>query len=205
MILTILTTIASVGTALVKSLAIIGMAIQGLKVIGNVLIGIAKALGIVKPATDVQELGDKALQAEEAGMKHENYASFAEYVKAVDNFTLDPEKSKLTTEEEKLGKGIELGCGVMVEKFPELPIKEFSEFMGKNPEYFKDADKIAALFDLAAKDGKTFTEVVGYMTGKEKQYEKIHSAVSALTKIEKIANPDISDRDALKAVMEIRK
>ena len=204
MILTILTTIASVGTALVKSLAIIGMAIQGLKVIGNVLIGIAKALGIIKPETDVRELGDKALQAEEAGMKPENYPSFAEYVKAVDNFTLDPEKSKLTTEEEKLGKGIELGCGVMVEKFPELPIKEFSEFMGKNPEYF-NAGKIAALFDLAAKDGKTFTEVVGYMTGKEKQYEKIDSAVSALTKIEKIANPDISDRDALKAVMEIRK
>lgn len=64
----ILGAIGAIVTAAVtvsKALAVVGLAGQGLKVIGNAIASIAKALGIIKPERDVEEIGDRALQAEE--------------------------------------------------------------------------------------------------------------------------------------------
>ena len=44
MVLTILTTIGSIGATLTKAVALVGLAVQGLKIIGSAVMGIAKAL-----------------------------------------------------------------------------------------------------------------------------------------------------------------
>ena len=81
----------------------VGLAVQGLKVIGNVLMSLGKALGLIKPETNVTDLGDKALQSE---YNPEDFNSYEDYVNAVEKYDLDPEKSKLTTEEDKIKKGM---------------------------------------------------------------------------------------------------
>lgn len=192
-------------TAAVKALAVTGMAIQGLKVIANAVLGIAKALGFIKPETNVQEMGDKALQAEATGIKPENFNSYEDFVKEIENFKLDPEKSKLTTEEEKVIKGIEIGICSLAEAKPELPIKEFMDYISKNAGLLNSEAKIAEILKLAHTDGKGFSDVVGFMNGTEKNDHKIDNAVSVLKNIEKTVNPDISDKVAFDAVMNLRR
>lgn len=125
--------IAAAATTVTKALAVVGLAVQGLRVIGNVLTSLGKALGLIKPETKVEDLGDKAIQSE---YNPENFDSYADYVKAVEAYDLDPEKSKLTTEEEKIKKGMELAAGVTIEKYQDFPIEEFCVAVGQNPEFF---------------------------------------------------------------------
>ena len=200
----LVTAITTAVTGAVKALAVVGMAVEGLKVIGNTLVSIAKSLGLIKPETDVQELGDKALQAEQAGITPEQFASYAEYVKEIENFTLDPEKSKLTTEDEKIKKGIEIGTCVVSERFPELPFAAFFNVVLNKPEFFKESIRTAGILALAGTDGKSFTDVVNFISGAEKNDRNIDNAVAALKKIEKDVQPGISDSEAFKAAVNLR-
>ena len=197
-------TIVSAAVTVTKALAVVGLAVNGLKALGNALMGIAKAVGLIQPEMNVEDLGDKALQAEEEGIKPENFNSYAEYVKAVEGFKVDPEKSKQLTEEEKVKKGIELTTGVTVERFEGFPIEEFFTYAGKNPEYFTEA-KMKELGKLMEVDGKYVSDVLNYMNGTEKNDFSLGKTIDTLTKIEKKVNPNISDDDALDIVLNIRK
>ena len=44
--------------------------------------------------TNPEQLGDKALQADEDGIHPDNYDTFGEYLNAVEEFEIDPDKSK---------------------------------------------------------------------------------------------------------------
>ncbi len=203
----ILGTIAAIATAAVsvtKSLAVVGLAVQGLKTLGNSLMVVAKVLGLIKPENKIEELGDKALQAEEDGIKLENYKSYAEYVKAVEEYDVDVEKSELIPEERKILKGIELTTGVIIEKFPELPIVDFFEYAGKNPEYFTE-DRMKEIGNLMKDNGKYVSDILNYMNGSEKDDFILGTTIDTLTSIEKKVNPEISNKDALKYVLNIRK
>lgn len=193
--------IATAATTVAKTLAVVGLAVQGLKTIGNVLVSLGKALGLIKPETKVEDLGDKALQSE---YNPEDFNSYAEYVKAVEAYDLDPEKSKLTTEEEKIKKGMELAAGVTIEKYQEFPIQDFCIAVGQNPEYFTEA-KMGEIAKLLQADGQYIPSILNYVNGSEKDNTKIREAVDTLVSVEKSVNPGISHNDALRNVMEARK
>ena len=91
--------VAKAAKVVVKAIAIADIAIKTLKVVGNALVKLGKTLGLIKPEAKVEDLGDKAIQSE---YKPEDYNSYAEYVKAVEDYKLDPEKSKNISEEEKI-------------------------------------------------------------------------------------------------------
>jgi hypothetical protein len=194
--------IAAAATTVVKTLAVAGLAVQGLKVIGNLLTTLGKALGLIKQETKVEDLGDKAIQSE---YNPEDYDSYADYVKAVEDYDLDPEKSKLTTEEEKIKKGMELASGATIEKYKEFPMTEFCVAVGQNPEYFTDAKMKAIADDLIQKDGQYVSSILNYVNGSEKDSAKIQSAVDALVNVEKSVNSGISDKEAYKNVLDARR
>lgn len=193
--------IASIATTVVKALAVAGLAVQGLKLIANVLTGLGKALGLIKPETKVEDLGDKAIQSE---YNPEDFDSYADYVKAVEEYDLDPEKSKLTTEEEKVKKGMELATGVTIEKYKDFPIDSFCIAIGENPEYFSEV-KMGEIAKLMQSDGKYISSILNYVNGSEKDSTKIQGIVDTLVNIEKSVNPGISDKEAFRNVMEARK
>ena len=93
--------VAKAAKVVVKAIAVADIAIKTLKVVGNAFVKLGKTLGLIKPETKVEDLGDKAIQSE---YKPEDYNSYAEYVKAVEDYKLDPEKSKNISEEEKIKK-----------------------------------------------------------------------------------------------------
>lgn len=192
--------IAAAATTVTKALAVVGLAVQGLKVIANALTSLGKALGLIRPETKVEDLGDKAIQSE---YKPEDFDSYEAYVKAVEEYELDPEKSKLTTEEEKIIKGMELSAGVCIEKYKGFPMPEFCVAVGENPEYFSD-DKIVEIGKLLQTDGQLISGILDHINHAELDDAKVNDVINTLLGIEKSVNPSISDVDALRNVMSLQ-
>ncbi len=196
----ILGAIGAIVTAAVtvsKALAVVGLAVQGLKVIGNAIASIAKALGIIKPERDVEEIGDRALQAEEKGMTPDKYSSYEAWVKDIekDDWGYDPEKNKDMAPEKKVLKGVEVSTAVTMERFPDLPVQEFFSLAGKNPEFFT-VERMDEIGKLASTDSEAFGKVVNYVTGAAKDHTTVDSASDILMDIEKAIDPGVSDNIA---------
>lgn len=196
-----ITAIAAAATTVVKALTVVGSVLTALKAIGNVLVNLGKALGLIKPEMKIEDLGDKAIQS---GYNPEDYDSYSDYVKAVEDYDdLDPEKSKVIKEEEKIKKGMELAAGATIEKFQGFPIEDFCTAIGQNFEFFTEA-KINEIAKLMQADGQQIPSILNYINGTEKDPMKIQSAVDTLVNIEKSANSEISDKEAFKNVMRLR-
>lgn len=196
----ILGAIGAIVTAAVsvsKALAVVGLAVQGLKVIGNAIASIAKALGIIKPERDVEEVGDRALQAEEKGMTPDKYSSYEAWIKNIekDDWGYDPEKNKDMDPQKKVLKGIEVSTAVTMERFPELPIQEFFSLSGKNPEFFT-VERMSEIGKLANDDSDAFGKVVDYVTGSAKDHTTVDAASDILMDIERTIDPGVSENVA---------
>lgn len=191
--------------AVTKALAAVGMAVEGLKVVGNSIASIAKALGIVKPDRKVEDLGDRAMQAEEQGMKPEDYASYEAWVKAIeeDDWGYDPEKNKDISVEEKVLKGVEVSSAATMEKFPEVEVSNFLGLAAKEPEFFT-VERMEEIGKIAVEDIDTFTDIVNYVTGDEKNHDIVGNTVDVLMDIEKSITPEISDIEAYAKVASFR-
>ncbi len=194
--------IVAAAGSVVKSLAVAGLAVDGLKKIGGVLLNLAKSVGLIKPQIQVDELGNKALQS---GYDPEQYDNYTEYVKAVENFDgLDAEKSKLIPQEDKIKKGMELVSGVMIENYKDFPMEEFCVEVGNRQDFFSEGvlNELGQLIDT---DHNYISDILGYLDGSEKNGDKLDQIVGTLSDIYKSGNPGVSDGDALDAVYQTRK
>lgn len=193
--------IASAAVSVVKSLAVVGMAVEGLKNVGKVLVNLAKSLGLIKTQMQVDELGDKAIQS---GYDPEQYDTYNDYVKAVENFNLDSEKSKTISEEEKIKKGMELATGVMIEKYKDSPMEKFCVEIGNRPEFFNE-NVLNGIGDLIVSDENVISDLTGFLDGTLKNDDKLEDISGKLTDLYKVGNPGVSDGEALAAVFGARK
>ena len=192
--------VAAAGTV-VKSLAVVGLAVDGLKKVGSVIVNLAKSLGLIKPQIQVDDLGDKALQS---GYSPEQYDTYTEYVKAVEEFDrLDAEKSKLIPEEDKIKKGMELATGVMLENYQDLPVGQFCVEIGKRPDFFTET-VLKKVGELIGTNGNFISDVLGYLDGTEKNDSKLNKMVGTLSDMYKAENPNISDNDVSDIVYGLR-
>ena len=183
-----------------KGLAVAGLALQGLKSLAAPLLELGKELGLIEPETDVEDLGDKAIQSD---LNPDDFDCYEEYLKSVEDYKLDPEKSKLSTEEKKIQKGIELTVGVMIDKYQEFPMGEFINMIGHNQSFFTES-KMGELAIVIKTDGQSISDILHYVDGTEKNSTKIQGTVDTLLEIEKNTNPGLSDKEAFKNVMELR-
>lgn len=193
--------IAAAAGTVVKTLAVVGLAVDGLKKVGGVIINLAKSLGLIRPQAQVDELGDKALQS---GYDPEQYDTYTEYVKAVEEFDgLDAEKSKLIPEEDKIKKGMELATGVMLEKYQNFPMEKFCVEIGKRPDFFTEI-AIKKVGELIGTNGNYISDMLGYLDGSEKNDSKIDKMVGALSDVYKAGNPSVNDNEVMDAVYGLR-
>ena len=193
--------IVAAATSVTNVLVSVSLVLRDLKTIGNILVTLGKALGLIKPDIKVSELGDKALQS---GYNPEDYDSYLEYVNAVENYNLDPEKSNLTTEEDKLKKAMELAVGVTIEKYDNLPVQEFCIAVGENIKYFTET-KIKEIGKLIQLDESNISRILNYINGTERDSKQIQRVVDTLMEVEKISNPEISEKEAYKDIIQLRK
>ena len=173
-----------------------------LKAVANVVMSNCQTLGLIKPEEKVEDLGDKAIQAGDEGIKPENYANYQDYVKAVQDFQVDPEKSKRITPQEKMAKALEVQANLLAEKAPELGVEDYLNLIANHMDYFTP-ERSTELGKLLLTESGAVVNVAEVMNGTEKNPDKIGEAYETLAKVEKQVDPTISDNEALKRAMQI--
>lgn len=167
---------------------------------------LAKALGIIEEKTQPEEIGGKAIQLENEGVKRENFDTRNEYLNKVENFKLDKEKTGEISEKDKFEKAAEIILFSLLEKNPEFSFDKFAEIM-LNPnslEYLRSDGRMEEFGKIIKNEVETANNIVNYLTGNEHNDLKIESAIKALINIEKNTHGNISREDAMNNILQAR-
>lgn len=187
------------------------VAIEVLKVIANAFVELAKVLGLVKPETTTEELGDKALQYEHlSGKTIADFDDFDEYWENVGKQPLDPELSKRWSEKEKLAKATEVSIGAMENKFKDtdLDIGAYLTLFGNKLQTENGAftlKHVAAFGEILKTDEAGAKLILDYLNRKSLSGAQTDKAFEKLMELEKTVNPSISDRDAERNIINMRR
>ncbi len=148
--------ISAVGSAIVQAAISVGtwvaasvmaMSVPQIQLCVDICVLIAKELGILGPEQDektVEELGDRVIQAHEKGIKPENFKTYEEYMKEIENFEIDPSKSEKIGLKDKLANGLSLLSTLISIKSPDS--KSIIEMFFKNtaPKITTDAKNLVS-------------------------------------------------------------
>jgi len=201
-----LATALSIGSKISCCLSGVGLLLEGLKVLGGLFMSLGKALGVIKDDVKPEVIGDKVLQAEEAGITPEKFTSYEEYAKKVEEFKLDPEKSTKISDEAKLSKAIEFTSSLSAEKYPSFPWVNFANALITNSKFrnYLNEERIEQFGLLLKEQPSSALNVYNYLSGTELNDKKIDTAINDLKNIEKKINPEISDGEAMNNIREAR-
>jgi hypothetical protein len=183
--------IASAALSIARSLTVIASAIS---VVAHTIISVCKALGLIEnPNMKTEDLGEKALVAQEMEhLKPENFKTFEEYVKAIENFKVDPAQAEKYTLEEKMQKGLELTTGLLIDKYGESAAEVLRE-VAKRPDFFDDIRTLQYL-EKASSVELNIGDISKLLDGKLKNVDAIIDAKEQMSNVEKIINPEITPR-----------
>lgn len=193
------------GKDIVNAIETVKMAIGIVKEIGNAIMGLAKELGLI-PNMEVEELGARAIQGLEKGIRPEDFATTEEWVNKLmqDDWGYDPEKNERLSQEEKVYMGIGTVAAYLVDKFEQLPIKEFLLLATTNPALFT-SERMMAISELIIAGSKALGYIVQYLSGSDKSRQTVELATDTLIEIEKKINPELDDNEAYKTVLSYGK
>ena len=195
----IITEIISTAVSFVsKAVSILGPALVE---VANLLVGNLKPLGISENEEDAIKLGDKAIQAEESGIRAEDFDSYEKYLLTVDQFETNPEKSLKIEDEEKIQKGMEISTAVLVERYGESVI-DLLTLVANHPDFFKD--RLSIYSEMQKKDPETFSDIARYIDGKETDLKKADETLEKIFDAEKRVDPDKTLTDLLKSIENLK-
>lgn len=173
---------------------VVALTFPQLLVVANLISVIAESLGLTKENEIPEEVGDKMLQAGEQGITPENFSNYNEYNKAIENFKLDPEKSSLYTDREKLEKYNTIRLPQLNDKLGPGVIPFITEIALKLSDEFRTDGRMSKITDMFKNNWDGINK---YFKGEltDKQSSIIDKQ---LMEIEKKLNPGKSDIDTLK-------
>ena len=169
-------------------------------VIARVATMVFAVLDIFKPDEGVEEVGDRAIQAEEAGINRDRFENHDEYMEALRDFDLDPQRSEEITADEKLVVGLAIG-GLGLEEKYKVNMEGMAQVWGlvaKNPTYF-NADRIQALVEK----GVDMKAVADNFQGKLGPTQS-DNLEKTLLDIDRKLSPEFSDRDLYTQMDQVR-
>ncbi|BBU04604.1 hypothetical protein Q7I35_09920 [Aeromonas allosaccharophila] len=128
--------------------------------LGQFANALLKGLGILKPDEDIEDHGERALQAAEQGITADKFDDFDDYVAALRSFELDPDKAEKRSRAEKLSAGIGVGTVALEKKFEQEPgaLNGIWLLPLSNPDYFT----AARVGDLVS-EGKFSGDIFAYL------------------------------------------
>lgn len=174
--------VATIGTALSSFVATIaptlGSILTTLKTYAEPLARFANTflqlLNILKPDEKIDDLGDRALQAAEKGIKIDNYENFGEYMAALRSFDIDPATSAKSSFAAKLVAGLGISTIGVEEKFNAAPgsLNAMWLLPMANPEYFTP-DRMQCLVSAGRLGGDIFSYLEKKLSDSEsRSFEK---------------------------------
>ncbi len=183
---------------------ILGPALEKL---GRAFEAFFKELGLIEPEEKVEEIGDRALQAEVDEIhpvKIETFDNHEKYLAALKEYEPSAEKSALIPVDDKLHKGLEVLMGLAISRYGQS-MSEFGQIILNNPEFYSQFGRLAEIGSIARDKTETFADIVNYIAGKSMSSEKTDTAIDALVDIEKKVNPEATDAEILKTVSDLKK
>ena len=132
------------------------------------------ALSIFHPNENVQDMGDRALQAAEKGITMDKFEDFDDYIDALRKFELDPEASKKHGAAEKLIAGLGIATAGIEDKFNAAPgsLSNLWLLPITNPEYFTP-ERLKSLLENGGPIGDISAYLESRMNGETAgQFEK---------------------------------
>ena len=184
----------------------VALAIQAVAVIGQILMTVAKALGLIEDdQQSVEDLGDKAIQAADEGIVPENYESYEEYLHDVENFELDPEKSASIKQEEKIAKGAEVLLKAADEKLGTdgIVVVNLLNAMASNQDFFRE---FGGAVDKAIKENPELIKTISSFVADRKLSDgEVDAMTDKMVDIIKTAKPEMSTFEAENKAIELRK
>ncbi len=118
--------------------------------VGGIAGNLMRAMGLFAERETPENMGDRALQAHEQGIFPDQFESFTDYMESLRSFELDPEKSKYSTTDQKIFKGLEVAGRGLEDKFnaPTGSMANVWVLAGANPDYFT-SDRLQSLLKAA--------------------------------------------------------
>lgn len=144
------------GIDVVMAIEAVKLAVEVVKDIGNAIMALAKELGII-PNMEIDELGARAIQAMEKGIRPEKFATTEEWVNKLmqDDWGYELKVSESISTNENVCMGIGTIASYLVDKFKQLPIKDFLLLSTTNPALFT-IDRMSAMAGLVLNGSKVF-------------------------------------------------
>ncbi len=130
--------------------------------INAIATSVTRVLGILLPHENMEETGERALQAADQGIRPENFQKFDDYMNELRNFELDPEKASKRAPLEKLMAGLAVTSVGLEQKLNMPPGTGGDVWLlaASRPEYFT-ADRLITL--LQSPD---HIQKIGFFLGK---------------------------------------
>ena len=190
----IVSSVSSIGPAvssfcasvLPKIIPVIEQAGSVIKVIANCFFGLQ---GVFLPGEDVENIGDRAIQAAQKGVGPEKFESYNQYMDAIRQFELDPEKSEKLSGAEKIAAGLAVSTVALEKKLdvPDGSLGAIWILAASNPDYF-NGDRLSSLI----KAGGNVLNAISYFEGKLEPSEAVATR-NTLMEAERILSPDKPD------------
>ena len=173
------------GNALKVGIQVLNAVSKGLTAFGN-------ALGLFE-TDDPEKLGTKRILAEEEGIEPENYDTYDEYLKAVDEFEIDEERAAEIPTEDKLVKAAQHVVEAIDYKYPEANVVDVAEGMVANPEFYED-DRFAGLAELVGNNPEKLA-VIGKLLNGELEGDEFYDAIDMIVSAEQTRHPELSSEE----------
>lgn len=174
-------------------------------VVVDIIANIAKALAVKNPNENVDELGDRVIQADEAGIHPENFEKYDDYMKAISEFEVDPERSKEISLDNKREKGVNCLLAGIAEKsgIDTGIVPLLVEGINNNKDFFKEFQD--GVIKAVISNPKLLEDLGRYICDDKIDIDTYTRTLDTLTKIIKETNPQVSDTSAEDQARNLRK
>ena len=174
--------ISSMATSVASKL---GETVLGvLKIVSAIVETVATVLNVIRQDEKIDILGEKTLQAAEAGITIESCGNdFSKYQHEIRNFQIDPEKAKNRCQEDRLSAGIAFVEQGISQKYPSLNIASVYPLFAMKSDFFTPV-RVASYAQTAVELQYNFNKIKSFFDGscslsdKKKTEDFIHTAES---------------------------
>ncbi len=151
-------------------------------------IHVCKALGIIKKDMPPEELGDRALQAQDRGIKAEDYEGrYNEYLQEIETIELDPEASEKFSVEEKQTAAAEILGTALVEYYgKDSGAEKFlnTELTEVNKDFYTP-ERVVSYMNAFKNSGDNMENINKYFDSKLDSMQEIRHVDTMLIEAEK--------------------
>ena len=133
-----------------------------LKVVVPAIEEVAKSLGILIWSNNVEDLGEKALLAEQEGYGSENFKTYKDYVDFLNEYKPNADDALKFSAEEKLEKGYEIIVTGLTKELGKLAVEGIITLIKLNPQFYI-ANRIIVYIQVFNEHGIGLDKISEYM------------------------------------------